>query len=147
MEWSAVWSGSIRTPKLIAGLDGWIALQSCGGLECGLHSKKSGVPKALPSRAKNATPPEDWGDIVFVFGSEAEESIKMSEIQPSVAPCSRAAPMLCTGVKLLIRSKVPCVLFWNLHSWGERGRKGRRCKFQNKAHITFDPRINSTPVY
>ena len=27
-----------------------------------------------------------------------------------------------------------------------RGRKERECKFQNKAHRTFDPRINSTPV-
>ena len=31
------------------------------------------------------------------------------------------------------------VLFWILHSRGERGRKGRECKFLNKAHSTFDP--------
>ena len=26
-----------------------------------------------------------------------------------------------------------------------RGRKGRECKFQNKEHKTFDPRINFAP--
>ena len=38
------------------------------------------------------------------------------------------------------------VLFWNLHSRGKRGRKGRECKFQNKSHGTFDPRNTSCPV-
>ena len=30
-------------------------------------------------------------------------------------------------------------------SGGERGRKGRECKFQNKAHRTFHPKNNYTP--
>ena len=30
----------------------------------------------------------------------------------------------------------------NSHSRGERGRKGRECKFQNKAHRTFEQRSN-----
>ena len=29
----------------------------------------------------------------------------------------------------------------------QRGRKESQCKFQNKAHRTFDPRNNYTPVY
>ena len=32
----------------------------------------------------------------------------------------------------------------NLASQRERGRKGRECKFQNKAHRTFDPSSSST---
>ena len=39
------------------------------------------------------------------------------------------------------------VLFRKLHSRGERGRKGRECKLQNRAHRTFDIRNNFTPVY
>ena len=33
------------------------------------------------------------------------------------------------------------VLFWNLHLRGERGRKGRECKFKNKAHKTLTQEI------
>ena len=39
------------------------------------------------------------------------------------------------------------VLFGNLHSRGEMGRKGRECKFYNKAHRTFEPGNNSNPVF
>ena len=38
------------------------------------------------------------------------------------------------------------VLFGNLLSRGERGRKGSECKFQNKAHRTFDPSNTFSPV-
>ena len=38
------------------------------------------------------------------------------------------------------------VLFCNLPSRGERGRKGGKCKFQNKALGTFDPRNTFSPV-
>ena len=44
-----------------------------------------------------------------------------------------------------VKGSVP-VLFWNLDHRGERERKGREYKFQNKAHRTFDPRNTSTPV-
>ena len=57
--------------------------------------------------------------------------------------------LLCpeTGVKLFIRSKVQSMfLLWNLHSRGERGRKGRECKFQIKAHGTFHIRISCSGV-
>ena len=33
-----------------------------------------------------------------------------------------------------------------MHHRGESGRKGRKCKFQNKSHRTFDPRNTSSPV-
>ena len=36
------------------------------------------------------------------------------------------------------------VIFEKLHHRGERGRKGRECKFPKIAHRTFDP-INSWP--
>ena len=36
------------------------------------------------------------------------------------------------------------ILFLKLHHRGERGRKGRECKFPKIAHRTFDP-INSWP--
>ena len=36
--------------------------------------------------------------------------------------------------------------FVNLPSRGERGRKGRECKFLSKAHRTFHQRNSSTPV-
>ena len=39
------------------------------------------------------------------------------------------------------------VLFWNLHSSWESRRKERECKFQNKAHWTFDPRNILSPVH
>ena len=38
------------------------------------------------------------------------------------------------------------VLFWKLHHRGERGRKGRECKFHNKKHRTFGIINTSTPV-
>ena len=38
------------------------------------------------------------------------------------------------------------VLFWNLHSRGERGRKGRECKIQNKAHRIFDQTNTLSPL-
>ena len=50
------------------------------------------------------------------------------------------------GVNPCVKGSVH-VLFWNLHSRGVRGRKGRECKFQNVAHRAFDLRSNSTPVY
>ena len=43
-----------------------------------------------------------------------------------------------------VKGSVPD-LFWNMHSRGERGRKGRECKFQNKAHRTFDTLYKATP--
>ena len=39
------------------------------------------------------------------------------------------------------------VLFWNLHSRGEMGRRGRECKFQNKAHRTSHPRNTLSHVH
>ena len=44
-----------------------------------------------------------------------------------------------------VKCSVP-ILLWKLHHRGERGRKGRECKFQNKAHRTFDPRSTLSPV-
>ena len=38
-----------------------------------------------------------------------------------------------------------CLLFWNLHHRGVRGRKGGECKFLNEAHRTFDIINTSTP--
>ena len=61
------------------------------------------------------------------------------------------------GVNTWVKASVH-ILFWNLHSRGERGRKGRECKsrgergrnereckFQDIAHRTFHPRITSPP--
>ena len=45
-----------------------------------------------------------------------------------------------------VKGSVP-VLFWNFHHRGERGKMGGSAKFQIKAHRTFDPRNNSTPVF
>ena len=39
------------------------------------------------------------------------------------------------------------VLFLNLHFRGERGRHSRECKFESKAHRTFDIINTSTPVF
>ena len=53
-----------------------------------------------------------------------------------------------TGVELILGSKFQCiVLFWNLHSRGERGRKGRERKFKNKAHSIIGPRNHLNTVY
>ena len=38
------------------------------------------------------------------------------------------------------------VFFLKLHNRGERGEKGGECKYQNKEHIPFDPRISLSPV-
>ena len=47
MEWSAVWSAAVRTPKIIVDWSVDCTPKIFGGLECGLHSKKTGVPKGL----------------------------------------------------------------------------------------------------
>ena len=44
-------------------------------------------------------------------------------------------------------SKVQCLLlFLKLHHRGERGRKGKECKFPKIEHRTFDPIISWPPV-
>ena len=56
------------------------------------------------------------------------------------AQCSAVAIVVYRGgVDSWVKGSEP-VLFVNLHSKGERGRKGRECKFQNKAHTTFGKR-------
>ena len=50
-----------------------------------------------------------------------------------------------TGVEVFIGSKVQCLLYFETCT--TEGRKGREWKFQNKAHRTFHPRINSTRVH
>ena len=51
-----------------------------------------------------------------------------------------------TGVKIYRVKGSVRVLFWHLNFIGERGRNGRECKFQNKAHKTFNIINTSTPV-
>ena len=61
-------------------------------------------------------------------------------------PCLTGIPNIYTGAGYSgMKGSVP-VWYWNLNSRGERGRKGRECEFQNKAHRTLDPRNNFTPV-
>ena len=44
-----------------------------------------------------------------------------------------------------VKGSVP-ILFLKLHHRGERGRKGRECKYQSQTPGTFDIRNNSTPA-
>ena len=53
----------------------------------------------------------------------------------------------CTGVKVFIGSKVQCLFCLETSTTEGRGEElGGGAKFQAKAHRTFDPRNNSTPV-
>ena len=60
---------------------------------------------------------------------------------------SRKVNVLYTGAGYYGMKGSVRVLFRKLHSRGERGRKGRECKFQNNAHKTFDPRKSFIPVH
>ena len=52
-----------------------------------------------------------------------------------------------TGVKLILRSKGQCLFsFWNYTTEGRGGEKGGECKYKNKEHRTFDPKITLSPV-
>ena len=52
-----------------------------------------------------------------------------------------------TGVHIFIGLKVQHLFCFESCTRGERGRKGRECKFRNKSHRTFDPKNTSTPLY
>ena len=62
----------------------------------------------------------------------SEERPKDWEIISSFVKKHDSSDPDITGVKLFIGSKVLCILFWNLHSRGERERKGRECKSKTK---------------
>ena len=58
--------------------------------------------------------------------------------------CTNQFPFL---LRLTTGAKIQRTFFWNLHSRGERGRKGRECEFQNNAHRTFDQINNFSPLW
>ena len=52
----------------------------------------------------------------------------------------------CTGETSFLGSNVQCMFCFETCNPEGRGRKGRECKFQTKAHITFAPRNTFSPV-
>ena len=59
----------------------------------------------------------------------------------------QVGPKPISGVKLLVGSKALCVFCFETCTREGKGRKGRECKFQNKAHWTSDPWNNFPPVH
>ena len=81
--------------------------------------------------------------------------LHLGEVLPPVGDCDlqwfdgilfpNGLSISSTGVKLLIGSKVLCQFCLEICT--PEGTKRRECKFQNKAHRTFDRRITLSPLY
>ena len=102
----------------------------------GTDSDEQELLRLIPSSVKRQLSSAEslWQD---------KKHCKIENLKNVILHCAGA---LCRGGIISDVNGSVHVMFRNLHHRRERGRKGRECKFQNKAHRTLDIRNNSTPA-